>query len=97
MTFDLVTPIGKGWVALMQRANSFVDGYLGISILLSLFFVVFILTKRFQSKRGVMAGSFLIMILAVIFRLMEILSDKGLFVSFAMFLGSLIWIYFDDN
>jgi len=95
MTFN-ITIVGRGFVPLMRTANTIVDGYLGIGMLILVFGLTLTINKNYLSERGWMTASFLTMIVSVLFRFMGILSDKAMFGSFALFILTLVWIKMKD-
>ena len=80
-------------------ANSVTEGYFGLGILLMIFFVSFIsliMLRGIEPKRAFAGGSFFTMVLAIVFRVMNILSDTFMFACIILCAVSLFWIIFTD-
>ena len=91
------TMTGRGFVSFLQLANRIVDGNLGAGWLLMIMVITFIVSKNFTNKRAALVGTYFSMVMAVLFRLMQILSDRVMFISFGCFILCLIWVYLQED
>lgn len=96
MTYNL-TITGKGFVPLMQTANRIVGNNLGIGLLIMYVVIAIVISKNYQSKRGFLGSMYFGLVLAVLFRMMGILSDTAMFGSFALFVLALIGLYLSND
>lgn len=83
-----------GLVPLLQYINdlTYVNGvaYLGIAILIAVFFVSFLATKTFTSDRAFGFSTFLTMIVAVFLRFLSLINDWVFALTIIIFIISLI-------
>jgi len=75
---------------LFVAADGFVSGLLGISILMIVGFGTLFLTSSFNSSDSLIATSFILMIVSVFLKYLNLLSDFFMFLCVVLFVGALI-------
>ena len=85
------SPTGLVYVTdLINLANTYMGGYLGLFILILVGFGSLFITSNFNSKESVIASAFITMILSFFLKYMGLLQDFFLFVGVAYFVIALI-------
>ena len=75
---------------LFVAADGFVGGLIGLAILIIIGFGTLFLTSSFSSGDSLIATTFIIMILSVFLKYLDLLADFFMFLCAALFLGALI-------
>ncbi len=75
---------------LFVAADGFVGGLIGLAILIIVGFGTLFLTSSFNSGDSLIATSFVIMVLSIFLKYLDLLSDFFMFLCAALFLGALI-------
>ncbi len=75
---------------LFVTADGFVSGLLGLAILMVVGFGTLFLTSTFNSSDSLIATSFILMIVSVFLKYLNLLSDFFMFLCVVFFVGSLV-------
>ena len=79
-------------VGLAQGANTISAGILGVVILLSVFFVLFMAMKQYDFMRAIVASSFITTLVAIFLRLLGLITDTYLFGTILISAVVFIWL-----
>lgn len=74
----------------LEIANEFTGGILGIAIWIIIAFGGLFLTSNYDIKESLIASSFILMIISFFLKYLNMLSDFFLWLSAVMFVGSII-------
>ena len=81
-------------VGVFSYGNSVTDGIFIPSILLVIFVVLFISMKNWSTEIAMSSSTFIIMILAVLFRAVDLVPDWGVIITMLAVAGSGIILFF---
>lgn len=84
-----------GLVSFISWADGVVNGWFGPVILLALFMVIFLATKKEESKQAFAVAGFLTAIVAVMLRVLEIIPDRTLIISVVVAGAGILWLVVD--
>jgi len=82
-----------GVLSLFSHANDLTGGFLGIGILIVIAVISIISTKSFSSEKSFGFSAFLSLIVAILLRFMNLISDSVLYIVIIAFVGVLIWLF----
>lgn len=86
----------SGIMEFLQYVNSLTDtgagGLLGIGILIIVGFVSFLSAKAFGSDKALGFSAFLILIVSILLRFMNLINDATLFICIVIFVGGFIYL-----
>lgn len=94
MTYAMPQNI-TGTVDLLVWTNSTVNGAYGNVVLFALFLVVFMATKKAQSKTAFATASFTTALVAVMMRAMDFVSDNAVITSIILAAFGIMWLIMD--
>lgn len=82
---------------LFNYANEITNGWFGTAIILMTFFISFISlqARGFDAKRSFATSSFFATIIAIILRILSLVSDKIMFISILVTAAGVIYLVFD--
>jgi len=78
---------------LFGYANTLTDGFLGTGILIAVAVVAFLTTKMFSTEKAFGFAGFLSLLVAILLRFMDLISDTVLYITIIAFVGILVWLY----
>jgi len=88
-----VFPLPTNMTALTEifvTADTFTSGLLGIAIWLIVFFGSLFLTSSYNTKDSLIASSFILIIISLLLKYLNLLGDFFLWLSVIIFVGSII-------
>jgi len=74
---------------MLQWANTTVDGWLGVGMVISLFIIVFYVNALYPAKKAGISASFFAMIVAIILYRLQLVNPAVAFGTFILFI---VWI-----
>jgi len=80
----------------LLEVNIISNGMFGTLILLSVFAILFLGFKGFESKRAIMGASFITSIVSIFLRLMGLIGDTPMFTTFIITAMAYVFIRFSD-
>lgn len=81
------SPTGLVWITdLLTLANTYMGGYLGLFILITVAFGSLFITSNFNSRENLIASAFVTMIFSFFLKYLGLLQDYFLFISAAYFI-----------
>lgn len=81
------------WYGIFDYANTITNEYLGLLILMAFFVVIFISLKIYTTERAFVTASFLTMLIAILFRVMNFVSNKIVFLFVILTAIALVAVY----
>ncbi len=78
---------------LFRHANVLTEGFFGLGILIAVTLIAFISAKGYSADKAAGFAGFLGLIVAILLRFMEMISDGALYTTIVLFVGVIIWIY----
>ena len=78
---------------LLPYLNSVTTGYFGVGILLCVFLITFVTGKSFSAEKALSFSGFLTMIVAVLLRMMSLITDGVLTFVVIMFCAITLWMW----
>ena len=82
-----------GIFGLFSHANTLTEGFLGTGILIAVAVVAFLTTKMFSTEKAFGFAGFLSLLVAILLRFMDLISDTVLYITIIAFVGILVWLY----
>lgn len=80
-------------VDLFSHANNLVNGFLGTGILIAVAVISFIGAKTASSEKAFAFSGFLTLLVAILLRFMEMISDAVMYIVVIAFAGIVIWLW----
>jgi hypothetical protein len=96
MTYANMTINDTGIFGLINYANNITDGWVIIMILLSSWFILFVVLKRYETEKALPVSTFIISILAIIFRVIGLSNDWVLMLAILVTIFSVLWLFWSD-
>ena len=87
----------SGILSLFQYTQGVSDGWFFVLILFAIFIIVFISLKDYASSRAFAGAAFLNLILSVIMRTLELISNQWMYLSIVLVAVSAVWLHFDNS
>jgi len=84
-------------IDLMKYDNDVTKGWFGIMILIMFWVIAFLSLKGFESKQAFAGASFFVMLMAVFFKIMGILSTRYFWFPILMVVLSVFWLVFSKE
>lgn len=84
-------------VDLLRYSDGLTGGYFGVIILIMVAIVSFISSKSYSSEKAFGFSGFLTLLVAIILRFMNMISDTALYTVVALFVGVVIWMFVSRN
>jgi len=81
---------------LLQHANSLVNGLFGTFILVALFIISLISTKRYSTENSLAYASFFTFIASIFLRFMQLINDVTFFTCIGIMVISAIYLWAKD-
>lgn len=79
-------------VGLLNYANTLVEGWLGTGLLIFIAIIALISTKSFSTEKSFGFTAFLIFIIGLLFRFMNLINDAVFHVTILMLVGAVVWL-----
>lgn len=80
-------------VQVITTSNTFVDGAMGIAILLMVFFGVLFISSAFSVKEQFVSSSFVAMVVAIFLRFMDLVDDYVMWLFEIIFISVIVWAF----
>lgn len=98
MAYPLPTnETSAGILNIFQYVQSVSDGWFFILILFAIFVIVFISLKNYTSSRAFAGAAFLNMILSVMMRTLELITNQWMYLSIVLVAIAAVWLHFDNS
>ena len=99
MTFEYPTNLtDMGFVSLFTYANSVTEGFFGLLVLITIFFVFFLSTKPFYTTpKSLGFASFATLISGIIFRILGLVNDPVLIGTILVCASGLVWMWIEGS
>lgn len=98
MTYTMPTnETSEGILSLFQYIQSVSDGMFFLLILFAIFVITFIALKNYTSSRAFAGAAFLNMILAIIMRTLELITNEWMYLSIVLVAFSAVWLHLDNS
>lgn len=97
MTYNLTNISRWDYVDFLTGVNSESNGWLGMMILLSVFFIVLLVLKNYESKRAFASASFVVTVLSVFLVWIGLVQIYFMIIGVVMTAGSALLLYFEDG
>jgi len=86
-----------GMYTLIKYINNDVSsGVFALMILLAIFIIIFISLKNFQTSRAFATAAFINMVLAIIMRTLQFISNKWMYLSIILVGVGIVWLHYDN-
>lgn len=84
-------------VDLFQTANMYADGLLGIGLLIAIFSLIFFTMRGYDPAKSFASASFVTGIVAIMFRVMNVVSDMVMWLCLVLMIIGIAVVYFSDR
>lgn len=84
-----------GFATLMDYMNYSTDNYFGLLLLIAIFVVLFVSMKFYETDKALAGASFVTLIIAVLFRSLNIIGDIVLFALVILVIVSVVYIFLE--
>lgn len=82
-----------GILSLMNHANNITDGFLGIGLLIIIAVLMIVLTKGYRTEVSFGFAAFITLILSILLRFMNMITDGVLYIVIVAFVAILVWLW----
>lgn len=82
---------------LLTWTDTTVSGWFGAGVLMAFWMVMFLVTKKTDTKKAFATTSFMTALIAVPMRVLELINDTHVIIAIVMAAAGLLWLIWDKN
>ena len=86
-----------GVYSLFQYAQEVSDNYFVLALMLAIFVITFVASKRYSTSKAFAVAAFINMILSIISRTLGFISNKWMFLSIILVGVAIVWLHKDST